>query len=71
MDTSFKKTDNSILGNRIRGFTSDTANALHQTLNGFVNLIKTLLNVDHHYGMPGTIQSDRIEGEFGILLHVC
>ena len=71
MATSFKKTDNNILGNRIRSFTSDAANALHQTLNGFVNRIKTLLNVDHHYVMPGTIQSDRIEGEFGILRGSC
>ena len=66
MATSFKKMDNSVLGHRVRGLTADTSNALHQTLNGFVQLIKTLLLSDFKYVMPGKIQSDRLEGEFGI-----
>ena len=41
LGTSFKKMDNSVLGNRIRGLTSDTSNALHQTLNGLADLTTT------------------------------
>ena len=42
--TSFKKMDNSFVGHRMRGLTVDTSNALHQTLNGIVELVKTLLS---------------------------
>ena len=66
MGTSFKKMDNSVSGHRIRGLTSDTSNALHQTLNGFVELIKTLLLSNFIYVMSGHVQSDRMKGKFGI-----
>ena len=69
--TSFKKMDNSVVGHRVRGLTADTSNALYVTLTGFVELIKTLLLTDHQYVMPGKIQSDRIEGEYGILRGSC
>ena len=55
MATSFKKMDNSVSGHRIRGLTSDTSNALHQTLKGFVELIKTLLLSNFIYIMPGHV----------------
>ena len=64
MATMFKEMDNSIRGQRVEGLTGETANALHQTLVGFVDLIKTLH--DYKYVLPGKISSDRIEGEFGI-----
>ena len=67
MSTMFKEMDNSLRGQRIRGLTSDTSNALHVTLLGFVNIVKTLL-IKHRYSyvLPGKFSSDRIEGEFGI-----
>ena len=66
MAASCKQMVNSVLRHRIRGLTADTSNALHQTLNGFVDLTKTLLLSGFKYVLPGKIQSDRIEGEFGI-----
>ena len=71
MGTSFKKMDNSVFGNRIRGLTSDTSNALHQTLNA--SLIRNLLHCpdvqlcNDGYVLPGKLQSDRLEAEFGII----
>ena len=44
----------------------DTANALHRTLLGMVDLIKSLLKKGHAYVLPGKISSDRIEAEFGL-----
>ena len=43
MATMFKEMDNSIRGQRVKGLTGETANVLHQTLVGFVDLIKTLI----------------------------
>ena len=40
--------------------------ALHVTLLGIVDVTKTLLRLGFRYVPPGKIQSDRIEGEFGI-----
>ena len=51
---------------RIKGLTSDTANAFHQTLHAIVHLIKVLSDSGYDYVIPGKIQSDRLEGEFGI-----
>lgn len=62
----FKKMDNSLRGQRIRGLTGDTSNALHRTLLGFICLIKTLLKQGHSYVLPGKFSSDRTEGEFGV-----
>ena len=39
---------------------------MHQTLLGIVALIKLKLDVGFSYVLPGKIQSDRLEGEFGI-----
>ena len=50
----------------MKALTGDTSNALHVTLLGMVDLIKTLLQHGHKYVLPGKIQSDRVEGEFGI-----
>ena len=50
MATMFKRMDNSISGRRIKGLTCQTSNALHQTLVGFIELIKTLLH--HGYKYP-------------------
>ena len=66
MGCSFKLMDVSKQGNRIRCLTSETANALHKTLNGIVKICKSLLNLGFKYVLPGKIQSDRLEGEFGI-----
>ena len=45
---------------------SDTSNALHRTLTGIVALIKLKLDIGFSSVLPGKVQSDRIEGEFGI-----
>ena len=46
--------------------TSNTRNALHETLLGIVALIKLKLVDGFSYVLPSKIQSDRLEGEFGI-----
>ena len=66
MGHSFKLMDASKRGYRVRCLTSETSNALHETLNGIVDVTKSLLNSGYDYVLPGKIQSDRIEGEFGI-----
>ena len=66
MATIFKQMDNFVRGQRIRGLTCETSNALHQTLVGIVDLIKTLLSQGHQYVLPGKFSSDRTEGELGI-----
>ena len=66
MATCFRKMNNSVLGKRMRGFTNHTSNELHLTINGFVDVIKTLLSSEYTYVLPGKIQSDRVEAEFGI-----
>ena len=58
-----KKSNNSTPGNCICGFTSDTENALHHTLNDNFNFGP----LSPLYAMPGFIQSNRIESEFIIL----
>ena len=64
--TSLKLMDNSVSGKRCKGITSETSDAWHVTITGIVNLIKVLLQLDHLYVLPGKIQGDRIEAEFGI-----
>jgi hypothetical protein len=46
--------------------TWETSNALHQTLIGIIDLIKTSLKLDHAYVLPGKFQRDQLEKEFGI-----
>ena len=66
MATSFKEMDNGMSGKRIRGLTSDTANALHRSLNGLVEVTRQFLSLGMAYVIPGKLQSDRLEAEFGI-----
>ena len=51
---------------RVMCMTVDTSNALFTTLKGMSALIKVLLANGFKYVLPGTIQSDRLEGEFGV-----
>ena len=46
--------------------TVDTSNALFIRLTGISALIKLLLSKGFNYVLPGTFQSDRLEGEFGV-----
>ena len=64
--TSFKSMDNSERGNRIKGLTKDTSEALHITLFGVVDAIKMLLDKGMEYVLSGIFQSDRLEGEVRI-----
>ena len=68
MADKFKEMDASLskYSGRIMCLTVDTSNALYVTLQGIVALIKLLLTKGFSYVLPGTFQSDRIEGEFGI-----
>ena len=66
MATSFKLMDCCKRGCRVKCLTSETANAVHQTIHGIVSSIKNLLNLGYEYVLPGKIQSDRLEAEFGI-----
>ena len=67
MGTSLKLRDTAKRGQRIRGLTGDTANAWHVTLNGLVDLVKSLLALGLKYICIGKMQSDRLEGEFGVI----
>lgn len=65
--TAFKKEEVGKGRNRSASLTPETRNALSSTLCGFVHFIRDLLlNRDFEYVLPGHIQSDRLEGEFGI-----
>ena len=66
MGHSFKLMDACKQGHRVRCLTNATANALHVTLTGIVEVTKILLKSGYDYVLPGKIQSDRIEAEFGI-----
>ena len=59
-------TDSCKQGKRINTLTEYTTNALHVTLLEMVDLIKTFLSSGHKYVLSEKIQSDRVEGEFGI-----
>ena len=53
---------------RVRNLTADTSRALYLTLNGLVDMMKVFLSAKKFkYLLMGTIQSDRLEGEFGVL----
>ena len=47
--------------------TGDTSNAWHVTLNGLIDLVKSLLGLGVKYICLGKMQSDRLEGEFGAI----
>ena len=63
--------DSGLRGKRIKALTADTANALHVTILGLVDLTKTLLKLKFRYVLLGKLQSDRIEGEFGVWRGMC
>ena len=52
---------------RVRYRTCDTHKALYLTLNGIVHMSKMFLT---EYLLLGYLQSDRIEGEFGVSLYI-
>ena len=52
-------------GHRVRCLTNATANALHVILTGIVEVTRNFLKSGYDYVLPGKIQSDRIEAEFG------
>ena len=62
--TSFKLMDTSKKGKRIRRLTGGTSNAWHVTLNGLIDLVKSLLGLGVEYICLGKLQSDRLESEF-------
>jgi len=51
---------------RRTSLTSETRNAVVQTLQGMLYLVKYLLDGSHAYVLLGIFQSNRLEGEFGI-----
>ena len=51
----------------MRCLTKETSNAWHVSLHGMIGLIKNLLKIGVKYVCPGRIQSDRLEGEFGVI----
>ena len=67
MATMFKQMETSSASThtRVMGLTCDTGNALHVTLNGLAALIPELLT-KMRYVLTAELQSDRLEGEFGI-----
>ena len=67
MVDKFKEMDTSLsqYNTRVMCLTVDTSNALGVTL-GLIALIKLLLSKGFKYVLPGTFQSDRLEGEFGV-----
>ena len=66
MGNAFKLLDSSKRGCRVENLTSETGNDLHKTIHGIVDAVKILLSLGYVYVLPGKIQSDRLEGEFGI-----
>ena len=62
----FKLMDAFKQGHKVRCLTNTTANALHVTLTGIVEVTRNFLKSGYDYVLPGKIQSDRIEAEFGI-----
>ena len=59
--------DNSKRGQRVRVLSSQTANAWDVSLLGMVDLTKTLLALGMKYVSFGEIQSDGLEGEYGVI----
>ena len=67
MATSLKLMDASKKGARVRCLTQETSDAWHCSLHGFVGVTKKLLVCGVKYVCPGKVQSDRLEGEFGVI----
>lgn len=66
MATSFKLMDCSKKGKRVKGLTTETANGMHTLLHGIVQKIRIYLARGMAYVLPGKLQSDRLEREFGL-----
>lgn len=66
MAAMFKQMDSSPRVQRVKGFISEAANALHSTLNGIVDLIELTLSKNCVYILPGMFSSNRIEAEPGL-----
>ena len=64
----FDKMNNasSTYSSRVMCLTSQTSNALSVTLRGVIGVTKMLLDEGISYVLTGDVQSDRLEGEFGI-----
>ena len=58
-------------GKRIKQFSKDTANAIHHTCNGLVDVCRDLLSSSHKYVLLGQFTSDHLEKEFGKLRQGC
>ena len=67
MSTSLKLMDASKRGQRINCLTNDTSNAWHMTLLSLIDIVKSLLGLGVKYVCMGKLQSDRLEGEFGVI----
>ena len=70
MSTFFEEMDTSKSkhSKRVMCLTTDTSNALKITFSGLIVMIKKLLGKGFHYVLPGSFQSDHLEGEFGLVL---
>ena len=55
MAKSFKLMDGAKRDFRVKCLTSETANALHQTLHGIVDITKTMLRSGYSYVSPGKV----------------
>lgn len=55
MATCFKEMDNGLRGRRIRGLTSNTANAFHHSLNDLIQIIRQFLSLGMPYVLPGKL----------------
>ena len=58
-------------GKQIKQFSKDTANAIHHTCNGLVDLCRNILSSSHKYVLLGQFTSDHLEKEFGKLRQGC
>ena len=67
MATSLKLMDNSKREHRVRGLSSQTANAWHVSLLGMVDLAKTILALGMKYVSCGKIQCDGLECEYRVI----
>lgn len=64
--TFFHQSDSGLGRKRERSLTHDTKKALVQTMNGMESLCKELFSAGFQYVLLGELQSDRLEGEFGV-----
>ena len=70
MAAMFKQMDPSPRVQRVKGFTSETANVLHGTLNRIFYLIELMPNKNFMYGLPRKFSRDRTEGQARVMASV-